>query len=115
MDIQKKLNKTIETLNKNRGKVLSKFLSVKESLDEIDIQLTYYNKLINIKPQILFNQGREKKYVYGQVYFFENQNSNKMKSYRFIIGKMYENKSRKEWEEICLERFYNKLVMIGYP
>ena len=80
MDIQKKLNKKIQTLNKNREKVLSKFLSVKESLDEIDNQLTYFNKLLNVKSQILFNQGREKKYVYGQVYFFENQNSNKMKS-----------------------------------
>jgi len=109
MNIQKKIKKKIETLTNKRQKIHPKYLSVKESLDELDNQLKYYNKLINVKPQILFNQGRGKKYVYGQVHFFENKESNKLKSYRFIIGKMYEEKSREEWEDICLEKFYDLL------
>ena len=108
------IKKNINSIHKRRDSVFTKYSSIKKNLDELDIQLNYYNKLLEVKPQILFNQGREKKYVYGQVYFYESHTSNIKKSYRFIIGKMYEEKSREEWEEICLERFYNKLVMIGY-
>ena len=105
------IKKNITSIHKRRDSVFTKYSSIKKNLDELDIQLNYYNKLLEVKPQILFNQGREKKYVYGQVYFYESHTSNIKKSYRFIIGKMDDNKSKSELEEICVNTFYDKITV----
>ncbi len=105
-----KILKKLESFQKRRDKVFDRYSKLKEQLDEIDFNITYLTELCNIKPNILFNQGRDKKYVYGQVYFYQTPQSTKKKSFRFIIGKMSEKKTMKKWSEICLEVFYGRLV-----
>ena len=63
-----------------------------------------------VKPQILFNQGRDGKYIYGQVYYFIHPSSTDKKSYRFMIGKTSDKVSRKVLEKRCLEIFYDKYI-----
>jgi len=63
-----------------------------------------------VKPQILYNQGRDKKYIYGQVYYLVNPQSTDKKSYRFMIGKMVDKLSRKKLEKKCLDIFYDKFI-----
>ena len=72
--------------------------------------IDFIEGLAKIKPQILYNYGRDKKYIYGQVYFKSTPQSTNKKTFRFIIGKMDENKSRKQLEKICVETFYKKII-----
>ena len=77
---------------------------------EIKNIIDYIENSESVKPQILFNQGRDKKYVYGQVYYLTEPQSSKKKSFRFLIGKMSDDKSRLEWESVCVSVFYEKVV-----
>ena len=86
-------------LIKKRESVLKKYSVVKDELDSLDNQIKYINEFIKIKPQLLFNQGRDKKYIYGQVYWYSDDYGSKKKSYRYLIGKMSEKKSRKEGDK----------------
>ena len=63
-----------------------------------------------VKPQILFNQGRDGKYIYGQMYYLIEPQSTTRRSYRFMIGKTSENVSRKLLEKKCLEVFYDRYI-----
>jgi len=105
-----KILKKLELFQNRRNRVFDKYTKVKEQLDDLESNIRFLTELTNIKPNILFHQGRDKKYVYGQVYFYPNPQSNKKKSFRFIIGKMTEKKSKKQWNEICLNVFYDKYV-----
>jgi hypothetical protein len=105
-----KILKKLETFQKRREKVFERYSKVKQQFDDIDSNITYLTELCNIKPNILFNQGRDKKYVYGKVSFYPTPQSTKKKSFRFIIGKVSEKKSMKKWNEICLEVFYDRIV-----
>ena len=84
------------------------------SLDKVTAQkniIDYIEGVKKVTPQILFNYGRDKKYVYGQIYYKVNPNSDDKKSFRFMIGKMDDNKSRKQLERICIDTFYDKIIM----
>jgi len=105
-----KILKKLESFQNKREKVFNKYSIVKEKLDDLDSNIKFFSELENIKPQILFNQGRDKKYVYGQVYYLTEPQSSKKKSFRFLIGKMSDVKSRQEWESICMSVFYQKVV-----
>ena len=105
-----KILKKLESFQNKREKVFNKYSIVKEKLDDLDSNIKFFSELENIKPQILFNQGRDKKYVYGQVYYLTEPQSSKKKSFRFLIGKMSDVKSRQEWESICMSVFYEKVV-----
>jgi len=105
-----KILKKLESFQNKREKVFNRYSIVKEQLDNLDSNIKFFSELENIKPQILFNQGRDKKYVYGQVYYLTEPQSSKKKSFRFLIGKMSDIKSRQEWESVCLSVFYEKVV-----
>ena len=105
-----KILKKLESFQNKREKVFNRYSKVKEKLDDLDSNIKFFSELENIKPQILFNQGRDKKYVYGQVYYLTEPQSSKKKSFRFLIGKMSDDKSRQEWESICMSVFYEKVV-----
>ena len=76
----------------------------------IQNEIDYIKNTKSLKPQILFNYGRDKKYVYGQIYYFIEPQSTDKKSFRFMIGKMSEKKSRKEWNKICMDKFLNNII-----
>ena len=108
-----KLDKLKDTFTK-KNKVLQKktieyetysneVLSIKNLIDFVEGSVT-------IKPQILLNQGRDKKYIYGQMYYQNHPQKPNKVSIRFLIGKMDENKSKPELENKCREVFYDKYI-----
>ena len=109
MRTDKSIKRKLSKLESKREKVNDKFQMYETQLTEIDNKIEYFKSILNIKPQILFNQGRDKKYVYGQVYYLVEPTSDRKKSFRFLIGKMSEKKTRKEWEELCVDVFYYKI------
>ncbi len=104
-----KILKKLESLQIKREKVFNRYSKVKDELDELDSNINYLSELNNIKPNILFNQGRDKKYVYGQVYFYPNPQSTKKKSFRFIIGKMSERNQLRSGKNSVLMCFIIRL------
>ena len=103
--LKDKLSKLKITHKKKHDVVVKKMEEVVTLKNSID----YLEGLDRIKPQILYNYGRDKKYIYGQLYYQVEPQSNKKKTMRFMIGKMEEKKSRKQLENICLDTFYNKI------
>ena len=103
--LKDKLSKLKITHKKKHDVVVKKMEEVVTLKNSID----YLEGLDRIKPQILYNYGRDKKYIYGQLYYQVEPQSSKKKTMRFMIGKMEEKKSRKQLENICLDTFYNKI------
>ena len=104
--LKEKLSK-LKTIYKKKHAVVS------ELQDEVFIlknTIDYIEGFAKLKPQILYNYGRDKKYIYGQVYYQVEPQSTDKKTFRFMIGKMDDNKSRKQLERICLDTFYNKVM-----
>tara|TARA_B100000315_G_C14151246_1_gene395811 strand:- start:88 stop:537 length:450 start_codon:yes stop_codon:yes gene_type:complete len=116
---QKKLQKEIDKYNRY---ILLNKERIDKSQSQIDgwenncqnhsdiIQL--YKDIINIKPTILLNSGRDKKYVYGKVWWysnlFEEGLKSKKKEFRYFLGKMDKKKPKYYWEDILLSKFYEK-------
>ena len=103
--LKDKLSKLKITHKKKHDVVVKKMEEVVTLKNSID----YLEGLAKLKPQILYNYGRDKKYIYGQLYYQVEPQSSKKKTMRFMIGKMEEKKSRKQLENICLDTFYNKI------
>ena len=112
---QKKLNKQIDKLNKliysNKGKIEDFQHRVKglEEQNHTHTQLIqFYEDTINLTPTLLFNSGRDGKYVYGKVWWFSNGIGSKKKEYRYFLGKMDKKKSKSFWKDKLLSVFYEK-------
>ena len=108
---------TSKSLKSKLSKLKSEYNNKSSIIDELQCEvfklknsIDFIEGLAKIKPQILYNYGRDKKYIYGQVYFKSTPQSTNKKTFRFIIGKMDENKSRKHLEKICVETFYKKII-----
>jgi len=110
MKLPNSLSKKLDTLTNKRDKVQQKYSVVKKELDSLNDDINYIKELTELKPQILYNQGRDKKYIYGQVYWYSEGYGSKKKSYRFLIGKMTDKKSRKILKDECLVQFISKVV-----
>ena len=111
--IQLKLDKLIKSYKKKHNlftRKQSELKSIETELNTLQKEIDFFDKSLAIKPHILYNQGRDKKYIYGQVYHFISPQSDKKKSYRFLIGKMDEGKSRSELEQICIQKFMEKVI-----
>ena len=111
MTLPKQLINQLNKLSKVRKNVYDKYSKLKIDLTTIDNHINYIKELESIKPQILMNQGRDKKYIYGQVYWYSDEYGSKKKSYRFLIGKMSEKKSKTELKQICMEHFISNVVL----
>ena len=97
-----------------KNKVLTK---KKVEYDKYSLEVTRIKNLIDfvensqaVKPQILYNQGRDGKYIYGQIYYLNSPYDTKKTSYRFMIGKTSDELSREELEKRCLEIFHDKYI-----
>lgn len=116
--IPKQLKDALVKLKSSHDKKESVMIKKKHdyevSLDKVTHQkniIDYIEGVKKVTPQILFNYGRDKKYVYGQIYYKVNPHTDEKKSFRFMIGKMDDNKSRKQLERICLDTFYDKIII----
>ena len=112
--LKTKLSK-LKSSHKKKDVVMKKKLHEYEDslskVTELKNEIEYIEGVKKITPQILYNYGRDGKYIYGQVYYKVNPNSNDKKSFRFMIGKTAEKLSRKKLEKICMDTFYEKIIM----
>ena len=112
---QKKLQKEIDKLNKlidsNKNKIEDFQQRVKglEEQNHTHTQLIqFYEDTLNLTPTILYNSGRDGKYVYGKVWWFKDGVGSKKKEYRYFLGKMDKKKLKSFWENKLLSVFYEK-------
>ena len=112
---QKKLNKKIIKLNKLIDSNKSKIEDFQSRVKELEEQnhthtqlIQFLSDTINLTPTILYNSGRDKKYVYGKVWWFSNGVGSKKKEYRYFLGKMDKKKPKSFWEDKLLSVFYEK-------
>ena len=112
---QKKLQKQIDKLNnlidRNKNKIEDFHQKVNglEKLNHTHNQLIqFYKDTINLTPTILYNSGRDKKYVYGKVWWYSNGIGSRKKEYRYFLGKMDNKKPKSFWENKLLSIFYEK-------
>ena len=112
---QKKLNKQIVKLNKlidgNKSNIEDFQQRVKglEEQNHTNTQhIQFYKDTLNLTPTILYNSGRDKKYVYGKVWWFKDGVGSKKKEYRYFLGKMDKKKPKSFWEDKLLSVFYEK-------
>ena len=115
---QKKLQKEIDKLNKlidsNKSKIegFRDRVGVLEEQNHTHTQLIqFYKDTINLTPTILFNSGRDKKYVYGKVWWFSKGIGSKKKEYRYFLGKMDKKKLKSFWEDKLLSVFYDRELL----
>ena len=112
---QKKLQKQIDKLDKLIEDNKSKIEDFQSSMKELEEQnhthtqlIQFYKDTLNLTPTILYNSGRDKKYVYGKVWWFSNGVESKKKEYRYFLGKMDKKKPKSFWEDKLLSVFYEK-------
>ena len=112
---QKKLQKQIDKLSniiKNNNDKVKDFQSRVKGLEEQNHTHTqliqFYKDTLNLTPTILYDSGRDKKYVYGKVWWFKDGVGSKKKEYRYFLGKMDKKKLKSFWEDKLLSVFYEK-------
>ena len=109
--LQKQIDKLSKLIESNNHKV-EDFQSRVKGLEEENhkhIQLIhFYKDTLNLTPTILYNSGRDKKYVYGKVWWFSNGIGSKKKGYRYFLGRMDEDKTKSYWENKLLNIFFEK-------
>ena len=109
--LQKQIDKLSNLIDKNNDKVKDFQQRVKglEEQNHTHTQLIqFYKDTLNLTPTILYNSGRDKKYVYGKVWWFSNGMGSKKKGYRYFLGKMDEKKPKSFWEDKLLSVFFEK-------
>ena len=79
----KQLKDKLEKLKVLYQKENDKLIEHQENVDRLKCSIEYISGLSKIKPQIIYNSGRDKKYIYGQIYYFVEPQSPKKKSFRF--------------------------------
>ena len=112
---QKKLQKQIDKLNnlidRNKNKIEDFQQRVKglEEQNHTHTQLIqFYEDTLNLTPTILYSSGREKRYVYGKVWWFKDGVGSKKKEYRYFLGKMDNKKPKSFWKDKLLSVFSEK-------
>ena len=109
--LQKQIDKLSNLIDKNNDKVKDFQQRVKglEEQNHTHTQLIqFYKDTLNLTPTILYKSGRDKKYVYGKVWWFSNGMGSKKKGYRYFLGKMDEKKPKSFWEDKLLSVFFEK-------
>ena len=109
--LQKQIDKLSNLIKNNDDKVKglqSKIEELeKENLTHSQL-IQFYKDTLNLTPTILYNSGRDKKYVYGKVWWYSNGIGSKKKEYRYFLGKMDKKKSKSFWKDKLLSVFYEK-------
>ena len=109
--LQKQIVKLSNLIKKNNDK-MEDFQSRVKGLEEQNHTHTqliqFYEDTLNLTPTILYDSGRDKKYVYGKVWWFKDGVGSKKKEYRYFLGKMDKKKPKSFWEDKLLSVFYEK-------
>ena len=112
---QKKLQKQIDKLNKLIDRNKNKIEDFQHRVGGLEEQnhtntqhIQFYKDTLNLTPTILYNSGRDGKYVYGKVWWFKDGVGSKKKENRYFLGKMDKKKPKSFWEDKLLSVFYEK-------
>jgi hypothetical protein len=109
--LQKQIVKLSNLIKKNNDK-MEDFQSRVKGLEEQNHTHTqliqFLSDTLNLTPTILYDSGRDKKYVYGKVWWFSNGVGSKKKEYRYFLGKMDKKKPKSFWKDKLLSVFYEK-------
>ena len=112
---QKKLQKQIDKLSNLIKKNNDKVKGLQSKIEELEKEnishsqlIQFYKDTLNLTPTILYNSGRDGKYIYGKVWWFSNGIGSKKKEYRYFLGKMDKKKSKSFWKDKLLSVFYEK-------
>ena len=112
---QKKLQKQIDKLNNlidsNKGKIedfQSRVKGLEEQNQHYTQHIQFLKDTMNLTTTILYNSGRDKKYVYGKVWWFKDGVGSKKKEYRYFLGKMDKKKPKSFWKDKLLNTFFEK-------
>ena len=113
--LQKQIVKLSNLIKKNNDK-MEDFQSRVKGLEEQNHTHTqliqFLSDTLNLTPTILYDSGRDKKYVYGKVWWFSNGVGSKKKEYRYFLGKMDKKKPKSFWENKLLSVFYEKETIV---
>ena len=112
---QKKLQKQIDKLSniiKNNNDKVKDFQHRVKGLEEQNHTHTQHIQFLkdtmNLTTTILYDSGRDKKYIYGKVWWFSNGIGSKKKGYRYFLGKMDDDKPKSYWENKLLDTFFEE-------
>ena len=112
--LQKQIVKLSNLIKKNNDK-MEDFQSRVKGLEEQNHTHTqliqFYEETLNLTPTILYDSGRDGKYVYGKVWWFSNGVGSKKKEYRYFLGKMDKKKLKSFWENKLLSVFYERELL----
>jgi hypothetical protein len=109
--IQNQIDKLSDFIEFRKKKV-DEFQSSIKKLEELNLlqiqQLKFLKDTLNLTPTILYNSGRDKKYIYGKVWWFSDGIDSKKKEYRYFLGKMDDDKPKSYWENKLLDTFFEE-------
>ena len=123
IDRIKKLDKKVDSLNKDKSDLLNKITDVESDIDKVIMERRFFMSIPYLSPTLLFNYGRDKKYIYGQVYHNINPHSKKKKTFRFMLGKMSDYFPPKDYtqeeikeirvklENLCIIKYTEKEIL----
>ena len=109
--LQTQVDKLSNLIKKNNDKIKDfqhRVKGLEEQNQHYTQHIQFLKDTMNLTTTILYNSGRDKKYVYGKVWWFSNGIGSKKKGYRYFLGKMDEKKPQSVWEQKLLDTFFDK-------
>jgi len=109
--LQKQIDKLSNIIKKNKDKVKdfqSRVKGLEEQNQHHTQHIQFLKDTMNLTTTILYDSGRDKKYIYGKVWWFSNGIGSKKKGYRYFLGKMDDVKPQSFWEKKLLNNFFEK-------
>ena len=109
--LQKQIDKLSNLIDKNNNKIEDfqyRVGGLEEQNHTHTQHIQFYKDTLSLTPTILYNSGRDGKYVYGKVWWFKDGVGSKKKEYRYFLGKMDKKKPKSFWEDKLLSVFYEK-------
>ena len=113
--LQTQVDKLSNLIKKNNDKIKDfqhRVKGLEEQNQHYTQHIQFLKDTMNLTTTILYNSGRDKKYVYGKVRWysnlFEEGLKSKKKEFRYFLGKMDKKKPKYYWEDILLSKFYEK-------
>ena len=109
--LQTQVDKLSNLIKKNNDKIKDfqhRVKGLEEQNQHYTQHIQFLKDTMNLTTTILYNSGRDKKYVYGKVWWFSNGIGSKKKGYRYFLGKMDEKKPHHILEEKLINTFFEK-------
>ncbi len=97
-------------MNKKFTKRYKQLIEDIKHIRKKEMIVEFIDGLGNLKPNIIYNNGRDKLYIYGKVWYYDSPMAEDKKDIRFIIGRMVDGESKEVLQERTLNKFFDKYV-----